>query len=130
MSSIIYSPGRFSDHSYDERFANEGSGPRNSDFSVSNGHEQFKSDVQSPQFHKDIEFNSPSHKRPGSSSSEDVWFQAKNAALESNAAAKGDADGIRHPQVCLSLLMNFYICLDKIVFFFIINVILKATEEK
>ncbi|KAJ1416735.1 ARFGAP/RecO-like zinc finger [Sesbania bispinosa] len=33
MSSIIYSPGRFSDHAYDDRFANEGSsGPRISDF--------------------------------------------------------------------------------------------------
>ncbi|KAI5443572.1 probable ADP-ribosylation factor GTPase-activating protein AGD14 [Lathyrus oleraceus] len=103
MSSIIYSPGRFSDHANDERFANEGSGPRNSDFSVSSGHEQFKSDVQSPQFRKDIEFNSPSHKRPGSSSSEDMWTRAKNAALESNAAAKRDADGIRHPQRTTSL---------------------------
>lgn len=129
MSSIIYSPGRFSDHANDERFANEGSGPRNSDFSVSSGHEQFKSDVQSPQFRKDIEFNSPSHKRPGSSSSEDMWTRAKNAALESNAAAKRDADGIRHPQVCLTLLMYLYICLVKIViFFFTSNVILKATE--
>ncbi|GAU31739.1 hypothetical protein TSUD_146260 [Trifolium subterraneum] len=84
MSSIIYSPGRFSDHTYDDRFANEGSGPRNSDFSVSSGHEQFKPNA--------------SYKRPGSSSSEDVWTQAKNAALESNAAAKRDADGIHRPQ--------------------------------
>ncbi|CAK8533044.1 unnamed protein product [Lathyrus sativus] len=103
ISSIIYSPGRFSDNAYDERFANERSGPRNSDFSASSGQEQFKSDVQSPQFRKDVEFNSPSHKRPGSSSSEDVWTQAKNAALESNAAAKRDADGIRHPQRTTSL---------------------------
>ncbi|CAK8578630.1 unnamed protein product [Lathyrus sativus] len=103
MSSIIYSPGRFSDNAYDERFANERSGPRNSDFSASSGHVQFKSDVQSPQFRKDVEFNSPSHKRTGSSSSEDVLTQAKNAALESNAAAKRDADGIRHPQRTTSL---------------------------
>jgi hypothetical protein len=106
MSSIIYSPGRFSDHTYDDRFANEGSGPRNSDFSVSSGHEQFKPNVQSPKFHKDIEFNSASYKRPGSSSSEDVWTQAKNAALESNAAAKRDADGIHRPQVSLSLSLS------------------------
>lgn len=99
MASIIFSPGRLSDHSYDERFANEGSGPRNSDFSVSSGREQFKPDVQSPKFG----FNSPSYKRPGSSSSEDVWTQAKIAALESNAAAKRDADGIHRPQRTTSL---------------------------
>ncbi|KAK2397265.1 hypothetical protein P8452_18299 [Trifolium repens] len=103
ISSIIYSPGRFSDHTYDDRFANEGSGPRNSDFSVSSGHEQFKPNVQSPKFQKDIEFNSAAYKRPGSSSSEDVWTQAKNAALESNAAAKRDADGIHRPQRTTSL---------------------------
>ncbi|KAG5041904.1 hypothetical protein JHK87_005819 [Glycine soja] len=37
ISSIIFSPGRFSDHAYDDRFANERSGPRISDFSMSNG---------------------------------------------------------------------------------------------
>jgi len=103
MSSIIYSPGRFSDHAYDDRFANEGSGPRISDFSVSSGGEQFKSDVQSPNFHKDIKIRSPSYQQrsgSGSSSSEDVWYQARNASLETNANAKRDADGIRPPQVC------------------------------
>ena len=98
MSSIIYSPGRFSDHAYDDRFANEGSGPRNSDFSVSSGLELFKSGVQSPTFHKDIEFSSSSYKRPGSSSSEDLWSQAKNASLESDADAKRYANGIHHLQ--------------------------------
>ncbi|KAH1249775.1 putative ADP-ribosylation factor GTPase-activating protein AGD14 [Glycine max] len=86
MSSIIYSPGRFSDHAYDDRFANEGSGPRISDFSVSSGGEQFKSDRSGS----------------GSSSSEDVWYQARNASLETNANAKRDADGIRPPQRTVS----------------------------
>ncbi|TKY46355.1 ADP-ribosylation factor GTPase-activating protein AGD14 [Spatholobus suberectus] len=98
MSSIIYSPGRFSDNAYDERFANEGSGPRISDFSVSSGGEQFKSNVQSPNFHKDIKISSPSYPRSGSSSSEDVWSQARKASLETKANAKRDADGIRPPQ--------------------------------
>ncbi|KAG5040068.1 hypothetical protein JHK82_012207 [Glycine max] len=105
MSSIIYSPGRFSDHAYDDRFANEGSGPRISDFSVSSGGEQFKSDVQSPNFHKDIKIRSPSYQQrsgSGSSSSEDVWYQARNASLETNANAKRDADGIRPPQRTVS----------------------------
>jgi len=100
ISSIIYSPGRFSDHAYDDRFANEGSGPRISDFSVSSGGEQFKSDVQSPNFYKDIKISSPSYqRRSGSSSSEDVWSQARNASLETNVNAKRDADGILPPQV-------------------------------
>ncbi|KAH1193343.1 putative ADP-ribosylation factor GTPase-activating protein AGD14 [Glycine max] len=81
MSSIIYSPDRFSDHVYDDRFANERSGPRISDFSVSSGGEQLKSD-----------------RRSGTSSSEDVWSQARNASLEINANAKRDVDGIRPPQ--------------------------------
>ncbi|KHN05268.1 Putative ADP-ribosylation factor GTPase-activating protein AGD14 [Glycine soja] len=99
MSSIIYSPDRFSDHVYDDRFANERSGPRISDFSVSSGGEQLKSDVQSPNFHKDIKISSPSYqRRSGTSSSEDVWSQARNASLEINANAKRDVDGIRPPQ--------------------------------
>ncbi|XP_027349901.1 probable ADP-ribosylation factor GTPase-activating protein AGD14 isoform X2 [Abrus precatorius] len=85
ISSIIYSPGRFSDHAYDDRFANEGSGPRISDFSVSNGGEQFKSDVQ----------------RSGGHSSEDVWSHAINTSLETNS--KRDADRIHHPQRTTSL---------------------------
>ncbi|XP_027357659.1 probable ADP-ribosylation factor GTPase-activating protein AGD14 isoform X2 [Abrus precatorius] len=98
MSSIIYSPGRFSDHAYDDRFANEGSGPRISDFSVSSAGDQFKSDVHSPNYHKDSGISSPSNQGSGSSSSEDVWSQARNTSLETNANvnAKRDADGI-HP---------------------------------
>ncbi|RDY04178.1 putative ADP-ribosylation factor GTPase-activating protein AGD14, partial [Mucuna pruriens] len=95
MSSIIYSPGRFSDHAYDDRFANEGSCPRISDFSVSSGGEQFKSDVQSPNFHTDIKISCPSYLHSASSSSEDVWSQARNASLETNANARRDADGVR-----------------------------------
>ncbi|XP_020205303.1 probable ADP-ribosylation factor GTPase-activating protein AGD14 isoform X1 [Cajanus cajan] len=97
ISNVIYSPGRLSDHAYDDRFANEGSGPRISDFSVSSGREQFKSDVQSPNFHKDVKISSPSYQwRSGSSSSEDLWSQTRNASLETNVNAKKDSDGI-HP---------------------------------
>ncbi|XP_027924282.1 probable ADP-ribosylation factor GTPase-activating protein AGD14 isoform X2 [Vigna unguiculata] len=103
ISSIIYSPGRFSDHAYDDRFANEGSGPRISDFSVFSGGEQFKSDVHSPNFYKDIKISSPSYqRRSGSSSSEDVWSQARNASLETNVNAKIDGNGIRPPQITAS----------------------------
>ncbi|XP_014513810.1 probable ADP-ribosylation factor GTPase-activating protein AGD14 [Vigna radiata var. radiata] len=103
ISSIIYSPGRFSDHAYDDRFANEGSGPRISDFSVFSGGEQFKSDVQSPNSYKDIKISSPSYqRRSGSSSSEDVWYQARNASLETNVNAKRDGNGFRPPQITTS----------------------------
>ncbi|KAF7801418.1 putative ADP-ribosylation factor GTPase-activating protein AGD14 isoform X1 [Senna tora] len=94
MASIIYSPGRFSDHASEDRFANEGSGPRISDYSVTSGGEQFKSGVQSPKFHN-IGVSSPFHQRSSAGSSEDVWSQSRYMSLE--AIAKGEADG-RHPQ--------------------------------
>ncbi|KAK7380960.1 hypothetical protein VNO78_33479 [Psophocarpus tetragonolobus] len=103
ISSIIYSPGRFSDHAYDDIFANEGSGPRISDFSVSSGGQQFKSDVQSPNFQKNINISSPSYqRRSGSSSSEDVWSQARIASLETINNPKREVDGIRPPQRTVS----------------------------
>ncbi|CAL0299194.1 unnamed protein product [Lupinus luteus] len=101
MSNIIYSPGRFSDHAFDDRFANEGSGPRTSDFSVSSAGDQFKSDVQSPTFHKDAGFSSPSYQGSGSNSIEDVWSQARNTVLGTDA--KRDAGGIHRPQRTASL---------------------------
>ncbi|KAE9612539.1 putative Arf GTPase activating protein [Lupinus albus] len=101
MSSIIYSPGRFSEHAFDERFANEGSGRRISDFSVSSAGDQFKSDVQSPVFHKDIGFSSPSYQRSGTNSHEDVWSQTRSTVLETNA--KRDADESHRPQITTSL---------------------------
>ncbi|OIW12262.1 hypothetical protein TanjilG_06051 [Lupinus angustifolius] len=101
MSSIIYSPGRFSEHAFDERFANEGSARRISDFSVSSAGDQFKSAVQSPMFHKDIGFSSPSYQHSGSNSSEDAWSQARSTVLETNA--KRGADEIHCPQRTTSL---------------------------
>lgn len=96
MTSVIYSPGHFSDHASEDRFANEGSGPRISDYSVSSGGEQFKSGVQSPKFHQDIGFSSPSHQRSSAGSSEEVWAQPRFIPLET--IAKGEADR-HHPQV-------------------------------
>ncbi|XP_054801261.1 probable ADP-ribosylation factor GTPase-activating protein AGD14 [Prosopis cineraria] len=94
MSSIMYSPGRFSDHASDEGFANEGSGPRNSDYSVSGAGEQLKSVVQSPKFYKDMR-SSPFHQRSSAGSSEDVWSPSRYTSLET--IVKGDSDG-HHPQ--------------------------------
>jgi hypothetical protein len=54
-----------------------------------------------------------------------VWTRAKNAALESNAAAKRDADGIHHQQVSLSLSLSLvmykFICLIEIFFIFVFH---------
>ncbi|KAG4396126.1 hypothetical protein GLYMA_19G120051v4 [Glycine max] len=71
-------------HEDDTRFANEGSGPRISDFSMSNGGEQIKTDVQ----------------HSGTCSSEDVWSHAINMFLETNS--KRDADGIHRLQYFFS----------------------------
>ncbi|KAL9273982.1 putative ADP-ribosylation factor GTPase-activating protein AGD14 [Drosera capensis] len=54
VSSFVYSPGGSS-----EQFANEGSGSRASDFSLSSGGDQFRSSPQSPNFQKDSGYNSP-----------------------------------------------------------------------
>ncbi|XP_041998283.1 probable ADP-ribosylation factor GTPase-activating protein AGD14 isoform X2 [Salvia splendens] len=51
--SSFSSPGQSSDLAYDERFANEGSWPRISDYSVSSGGDPFRSDVLSPNFQRE-----------------------------------------------------------------------------
>ncbi|VVA90528.1 unnamed protein product [Arabis nemorensis] len=58
-SSFVYSPGRFSDHTFEDQFANEGSAPRASDFSVLSGGDPFRSGIQSPNFQQEAGFRSP-----------------------------------------------------------------------
>ncbi|KAJ4915085.1 putative ADP-ribosylation factor GTPase-activating protein AGD14 [Raphanus sativus] len=58
-SSFVYSPGRFSDHTLEDQFANERSAPRASDFSVSSGGDTFRSEIQSPNFQQEGGFRSP-----------------------------------------------------------------------
>ncbi|KAH9620645.1 hypothetical protein KSS87_006366 [Heliosperma pusillum] len=58
-ASFVYSPGRFSDNLSEDRFANEGSSSRVSDYSVSSGGEPFRSAPQSPNLQRDDEFSSP-----------------------------------------------------------------------
>lgn len=52
--SSFLSPSRLSDHMYDDRFGNEGSNPRASDYSVSSGGDPFRSAAQSPIFQRGI----------------------------------------------------------------------------
>ncbi|XP_010458116.1 PREDICTED: probable ADP-ribosylation factor GTPase-activating protein AGD14 isoform X3 [Camelina sativa] len=72
-SSFVYSPGRFSDHMFEDQFANEGSAPRASDFSVSSGGDPFRSDTQSPNFQKEIEFRSPQFHHSNAPPSENLF---------------------------------------------------------
>ncbi|XP_057251081.1 probable ADP-ribosylation factor GTPase-activating protein AGD14, partial [Beta vulgaris subsp. vulgaris] len=58
-ASFLYSPGRLSEHLYEDRFANEGSSSRVSDYSLSSGGDPFKSAPQSPNLQTDDGFSSP-----------------------------------------------------------------------
>ncbi|PIA48617.1 hypothetical protein AQUCO_01400893v1 [Aquilegia coerulea] len=57
-SSLAYSPGRLAEQMYEDRFANEGSNSRASDYSVSSLGDPFRSDNQSPNLQRKL--SSPS----------------------------------------------------------------------
>lgn len=96
MSSFVCSPGRLSEQMYEDRFANEGSVSRGSDYSVSSGGDPFRSGAESPNFRKDVGFNSPPVQTSRGSLSDDLFSRATNSS-ETNS--KRDADGIPLPQV-------------------------------
>ncbi|CAN7097931.1 unnamed protein product [Brassica rapa subsp. narinosa] len=75
-SSFVYSPGRFSDHTLEDQFANERSAPRASDFSASSGGETFRSEIQSPNFQQEGGFRSPQSQHSNAPPSENL-FPAK-----------------------------------------------------
>nr|CAD1833142.1 unnamed protein product [Ananas comosus var. bracteatus] len=58
ISSFIYSPGSQRDQNYEDRFANESCGSRNSDYSVSSCGDPFRVDAQSPNF-QEAGYSSP-----------------------------------------------------------------------
>ncbi|KAL2935540.1 putative ADP-ribosylation factor GTPase-activating protein AGD14 [Bienertia sinuspersici] len=58
-ASFVYNPGHYIELGYQDRFANEGSSSRVSDYSLSSG-DQWKSEPQSPNLQKNDEFASPS----------------------------------------------------------------------
>ncbi|GMI79578.1 ARF-GAP domain 14, ARF GAP-like zinc finger-containing protein ZIGA4 [Hibiscus trionum] len=88
VSSFVYSPGRLSDQMFEDRFANEGSAPRVSDFSVSGAGDPFASGTGSPNFRKDVGFASPTFQ----SQSEDTHHQTINPSLDQSS--QKDAGGI------------------------------------
>ncbi|XP_049401568.1 probable ADP-ribosylation factor GTPase-activating protein AGD14 isoform X1 [Solanum stenotomum] len=75
--SSFLSPSRLSDHMYDDRFGNEGSNPRASDYSVSSGGDPFRSVAQSPNFQRGI--GSPLSDTSRDISYEDVRHAKKDA---------------------------------------------------
>lgn len=90
ISSLVHSPGRMSEQMFEDRFANEGSCSRISDYSVSSGGDPFRSGTQSPNFEKDVGFNSPP-----------VQPSRDMSSLKTNF--KRDVDGIPHPKRTTSL---------------------------
>ncbi|GAY50710.1 hypothetical protein CUMW_128830 [Citrus unshiu] len=90
ISSLVHSPGRMSEQMFEDRFANEGSCSRISDYSVSSGGDPFRSGAQSPNFEKDAGFNSPP-------------VQPSRDVSSLKANFKRDVDGIPHPKRTTSL---------------------------
>ncbi|XP_074271143.1 putative ADP-ribosylation factor GTPase-activating protein AGD14 isoform X2 [Silene latifolia] len=94
-ASFVYSPGRFSDNLSEDRFANEGSSSRVSDYSVSSGGEPFRSAPQSPNLQRDDEFSSPTFY----SSNELVnGLEHQRSNSSSEVFAKKDADKVPVPR--------------------------------
>ncbi|XP_023645688.1 probable ADP-ribosylation factor GTPase-activating protein AGD14 isoform X3 [Capsella rubella] len=87
-SSFVYSPGRFSDHMFEDQFANEGSAPRASDFSVSSGGDPFRSDTQSPNFQQEIEFRSPQSHHSNAPPSENLFPGRQHQRTTSSGSAR------------------------------------------
>ncbi|KAE8668842.1 putative ADP-ribosylation factor GTPase-activating protein AGD14-like isoform X2 [Hibiscus syriacus] len=96
VSSFVYSPGHLSDQMFDDRFANEGSAPRVSDFSVSSGGDPFASGRGSPNFRKNVGFASPTFQSQIDVSSEDTHHQMINPSLD--PSSHKDAGGVPPPQ--------------------------------
>ncbi|KAL9247095.1 hypothetical protein vseg_020562 [Gypsophila vaccaria] len=92
-ASFVYSPGRFSDHLSEDRFANEGSSSRVSDYSVSSGGDPFRSAPQSPNLQRDDGISSPTFYP-----SKDVAEGLQHQTRDSEVFAKKDADKVPLPR--------------------------------
>ncbi|XP_010922917.1 probable ADP-ribosylation factor GTPase-activating protein AGD14 isoform X1 [Elaeis guineensis] len=89
------SPSRLSEHMYEDRFANESSGSRFSDFSLSSTGDPFRSDGQSPNS-RDAGYCSPPLCQVREIMVEDARPQILNRQSEANV--RMNLDGIMHPQ--------------------------------
>lgn len=93
--SSFSSPSHSSDQAYDERFANEGSWPRVSDYSVTNGGDPFRSDVRSPSSQRET-WSPFSESETSSNFSSEI--HGHHAILPSSNA-RGGSGRAEHPQV-------------------------------
>ncbi|GKV30581.1 hypothetical protein SLEP1_g39381 [Rubroshorea leprosula] len=91
ISSLIGSPGSLSDQTFEESFANEGSAPRASDYSLFSGGDPFRHGTDSPSF-QDSGFSSPTSQPSREVLSEDTRHQTINLFAEPNPpiAAQGN----------------------------------------
>lgn len=94
-ASFIYSPGRFNDNIYEDRFGNEGSSSRVSDYSVSSGGDPFRSGPQSPNLQKDDGFSSPTV-----NCSREIVGGAQRQTTRTNSEAYAKRDTDRVPVPC------------------------------
>uniref|UniRef100_A0A2P2MNT6 Arf-GAP domain-containing protein n=2 Tax=Rhizophora mucronata TaxID=61149 RepID=A0A2P2MNT6_RHIMU len=96
MSSFICSPTHFSERALEDRFANEGSISRVSDYSVSSGGDPSRYDTESPNFQKDNGSSSPPSQPSRDTLSDHAQHQSFNLFSEANS--RKDAIGIPRPQ--------------------------------
>lgn len=93
--SSFSSPSHSSDQAYDERFANEGSWPRVSDYSFSSGGDPFRSDVLSPSSQRET-WSPFSESETSSNFSSEMHG---HHTFSHSSSARGGSQGVGHPQV-------------------------------
>lgn len=87
---------------FEDRFANEGSVSRVSDYSASSGCDQIS--MESPNFQKDIGLNSPPIQTPRVNSGENTQHQRIDLFSEENL--KRDAEGFPRQQVIILITLH------------------------
>jgi len=93
LGNFLFSPGRLRDQMNEDRFANESSGSRFSDFSASSTGD-FRNDVLSPSS-QETGYSSPSAHHSRNVSAENPQSQKYP-----NVTSQIDLNGVRRPQVC------------------------------
>lgn len=97
LSSFMYSPGSLREQMYEDKFANESSGSRMSDYSASTTGDPFRSESQSPNFQESI-YSKPPLQQARDIFVEDSQLQSLN---RHKTNVKADLDGIPRPKVGL-----------------------------
>ncbi|KAJ8763218.1 hypothetical protein K2173_025603 [Erythroxylum novogranatense] len=101
VSSFISSPNHLGERVVEDRFANEGSISRVSDYSASSGGDPLRSGPESPNFLKEIGLSSPPYHPSMDILGDHVQLQTANLFSEANT--KRDQVGIPRPQRTTSL---------------------------